>query len=59
MTGLPDNPHLRARLAAMDLEAAERRVRRAVARPVLIDFKAALCCGTSLGRRPRSMYVPD
>lgn len=40
-------------------KAAEASVRDAVRRPVLIDMKQALKCGTSLGRRPRSQYVAD
>jgi hypothetical protein len=59
MTGLPDNPHLRERLRRMDEEAAINRVRQACKRPVLIDYKQALLCGTGLGRRPKSHYVPD
>lgn len=53
------NPHLAARLARLDQEAAERRIRQAVATPTLIDHKAALLLGTALGRRPRTRYVAD
>lgn len=38
---------------------SEQAVRRAVAKGTAIDMKQALKCGTALGRRPRSMYVPD
>jgi hypothetical protein len=53
------NPHLTERLRRMDEEAAIKRVKRAVARPTLIDVKQALCCGTAMGRIPRTQYVPD
>lgn len=59
MTAGIHNPHLAERLRRMDEEAAIKRVRRAVAKPTAIDMKRALLCGSSLGRKPRSVFVTN
>lgn len=46
-------------LKGMAEEAAIMRVRRAVAKPTAIDMKRALLCGSSLGRKPRSVFVTN